>query len=104
MAELMAKGTRVEIHRVVLRPEERSPHIPEETRRVPFEMKVKGVLVEPAALGDEVEILTPAGRRLRGTLAAVNPPYSHGFGPPIPELSAIGPEVKEILRVRGHIR
>ena len=50
------------------------------------------------------EIMTPAGRRLRGTLTAVNPSYTHGFGDPLPELSAIGGEVRAILRERGLIK
>jgi hypothetical protein len=100
MAELIAKGTWVELHRVVLAPEERAPQVPEDTRRIPLEMRVKGVLVEPAALGEEAEILTPAGRRLRGTLVTSRPAYTHGFGPPIPELLPIGAEVKAILRAR----
>jgi hypothetical protein len=101
MAERIDRGTWVEIHRVVLRPGERAPQIPEDTKAIPLEMRVRGFLAEPAALGDEAEIVTPAGRRLRGTLAEVNPAYAHGFGPPIPELSTIGQEVRAILRTQG---
>jgi hypothetical protein len=100
MAELIAKGSWVEIHRVVLTPGERAPQVPEDTQGVPLEMRVKGVLVEPAALGEEAEILTPAGRRLQGTLIASRPAYTHGFGPPIPELLPVGAEVRAILRAR----
>jgi len=101
MAERIAQGTWVEIHRVVLRPVDRAPQIPDDTKAVALEMRVKGFLAEPAALGEEAEVLTPAGRRLRGTVAEVNPAYTHGFGPPVPELSAIGQEVRAILRTRG---
>jgi hypothetical protein len=104
MAEPVDKGTWVEIHRVVLRPGERAPQVPEDTQRVALEMRVKGFLVESAALGQEAGIVTPAGRRLSGVLSEVNPPYSHGFGPPIPELSAIGAEVRAVLRDRGRLR
>ncbi len=97
MAEPIASGTWVEIHRVVLGPAERAPQVPEDTRAVPLEMRVKGFLVAPAMLGDEVTIVTPAGRHLRGTLTEVNPAYTHGFGAPIPELSTIGTEVRVIL-------
>jgi hypothetical protein len=100
MAERIPKGTWVEIHRVVLRPGERAPQIPDDTKAVPLAMRVKGFLAESAALDEEAEILTPAGRRLRGTLAVVNPAYTHGFGPPIPELSCIGQEVRAVLRKR----
>ena len=100
MAERINAGTWVEIHRIVLAPGERAPQIPDDTKAVPLEMRVKGFLVEAAALGEEAIILTPAGRRLRGPLTEVNPAYTHGFGAPIPELSAIGQEVRAILRER----
>jgi hypothetical protein len=100
MAEPAARGAWVEIHRVVLRPGERAPQVPEETRSVPLEMRVKGFLVAPAAVGTEAEILTRSGRRLRGTLAQVNPAYTHGFGSPIPELSSVGEEVRNLIRER----
>ena len=104
MPERTKKGTWVEIHSIVLAPGARAPQAPEDTRRVALEMRVKGFLVEAAAIGEEVEVATPAGRRLRGVLAAVNPAYTHGFGPPIAELSTIGGEVRAMLRDRGWIQ
>jgi len=104
MAEPIAQGSWVEIHCLVLAPADRAPHAPEDTKRVPLEMRVKGFLATPAALGQEAEIVTPAGRRLRGLLAMVNPSYAHGFGCPIPELSAIGGEARAMLRERGRSR
>lgn len=103
MAEFVAEGTWVEIHGIVLEPEERAPQVPEDTRQVPLEMRVKGFLAAPAAPDQEAEVITPAGRRLRGTLSAVNPAYSHGFGAPVPELSGIGGELRALLRARAHI-
>ena len=104
MRELAAQGTWVEIHGIVLTPGQRAPQVPEDTRRVPLEMKVKGFLVREGAVGDEVEILTASGRRLRGTLARVDPAYTHGFGPPIPELAAVGPELRAMLEERRGAR
>ncbi len=104
MAERIAPGTWVEVHRIVLQPGERAPQIPDDTKAVAFEMRVKGFLAAAADLGAEAEITTPAGRRLQGTLSAVNPAYTHGFGPPIPEISSIGQEVRTILRERGRVR
>lgn len=101
MAETIAPGTWVEIHRVVLAAGERAPQVPEDTADVPLEMRVKGTLAAPAALGTEAEVITAAGRRLRGTLVAVNPAYSHSFGAPIPELTPIGSEVRARLRERA---
>ena len=94
MAERIAAGTWVEIHRVVLEAGRRAPQVPDDTAQVPLEMRVKGFLVTPAAPGDTAEIRTSAGRRLRGTLVAINPAYAHGFGAPIAELQAIGAEVR----------
>jgi hypothetical protein len=104
MAKPTAPGVWVEIRRIVLTPDERAPQVPEDTKQVPLEMRVKGFLAAPAALGEEAEIVTPAGRRLRGVLAAVNPAYTHGFGAPIPEFSPIGGEVRALLRERGQSR
>ncbi len=101
MAELVAEGVWVEVHGIVLPAGERAPQVPQDTQGVPLEMRVKGFLVAPAALGEEAEIVTQTGRRLRGRLAAVNPSYTHSFGAPIPELSGIGGEVKAILTKRG---
>jgi hypothetical protein len=98
MAETVAKGAWVEIHRIVLPAGKRAPQAPEDTRAVPLEMRVKGWLVTDAALGEDAEIVTAAGRHLRGTLAVVNPGYTHGFGAPIPELSTVAAEVVAMLR------
>jgi hypothetical protein len=103
MAELVSAGTWVEIYAIVLAPDERAEHIPEDTQRVPLEMRVKGFSVGEAALGDQVEIVTLAGRRLRGRLVQANPSYDHGFGAPIPELVAIGGELRALLRSSGQI-
>ena len=101
MAKLISKGTWVEIHNIVLPAGERAPQVPEDTQLLALEMRVKGFLVEPAALDEQVGIITTAGRHLRGTLVEVNPAYSHQFGTPVPELSTIGGEVRAILRERG---
>jgi len=100
MADSIDKGTWVEIQRVVLAVGERAPQVPDDTRQVPLEMRVKGFLVAAAAPGDEAEIVTVAGRRLRGTLTNINPAYGHGFGRPIAELPVLGGEVRALLRAR----
>lgn len=97
MADLIAEGTWVEIHGVVLVPGERAPQLPEDTRRLPLQLRVKGRLAKAARLGEEAEVITAAGRRLRGTLAQCNPAYTHGFGPPIEALIPIGAEVRALL-------
>lgn len=101
MSHRYEKGTWVEIHNIVLPAGERAPQVPEDTQQTPLEMRVKGYLIESAALGDVTEVETVAGRRVRGTLLKVNPPYSHGFGKPVPELTCIGKEVRTMLRDKG---
>jgi hypothetical protein len=98
MTELIATGTWVEIHDVVFEACERAPQVPKDTREVPLEMRVKGFLLKPAAIGEEADIETLSGRHLHGKLVEVNPAYTHSFGAPIPELSTIGGEVRALLR------
>ena len=100
MPDRLAKGTRVEIHGIVLPAGERAPQVPEDTARVPLEMRAKGFLVEPTELGSEAEITTATGRRLRGAVMVANPPYDHGFGEPLPELLKIGREARAILHAQ----
>ena len=99
--ENIEKGTWVEIYQVALSADERAAQVPDDTRKVPLEMRVRGWLVEPASLNEAAEIKTPAGRLLRGTLVEINPAYTHGFGSPIPELTPIGSEVRALLREKG---
>lgn len=97
MYELIEKGSWVEIHDIVLNAGERAPQVPKDTAGIALEMRVKGFLLRAAAIGEEAEIITAAGRRLFGKLAVVNPAYQHGFGAPIPELSTIGQELRTLL-------
>ena len=103
MAERAVKQTWVEIGAVVLQKGERAPNLPDDTKRVALEMRVKGFLLHDAETGGEAEIITPSGRRVKGTLTAINPVYTHMFGPPIPELSPIAGEIRAILRERGSV-
>jgi hypothetical protein len=100
LSERVAAGTWVELHRVVLAAGERAPQVPPETQAVPLELAVKGWLLADAALGEEAEIETPAGRRLRGRLRVALPATSHGFGPPEPALQPVGRELRALLRAR----
>ena len=104
MTDLIEKGSWVEIHDIVLEAGERAPQVPQDTQRVPLQMRVKGFLSAPAAIGEQADIETLSGRQLRGTLVEVNPAYTHSFGAPIPELSTIGGEVRALLRDKGNTR
>ena len=85
-------GTWVEIQRVLLTPEQRAPQAPEDTRSLPYVLKVNGFLETDAAPGDEVSVTTAIGRRLTGTLVGKSPGYAHSFGNVVPELLNIGKE------------
>ena len=67
----MAKqGDWVRIHRVILPAEERTANLPEDTKKVPFEMWVKGHLLEDGEIGDEVRIKTGEGGRTFGSVSS----------------------------------
>lgn len=92
----MAKrGDYVEIKLVLLKPDERMMHLPDDTKKVPYEARVRGYLINYGEIGEEVEIETPIGRRVKGILFRVSPPYEHGFGEPIRELIDIGKRIRE---------
>ena len=96
MAKIKA-GSWVQIHQIVLPAGERAPQVPEDTQKVPLELMVNGFLVYDAELGEEVEIETFTGRRLKGTLKDPDPSYEHKFGKPVPEMMKIGKQLKNIL-------
>lgn len=92
-------GDWVRIHSILLPPEDRAPGIPDETRTVALEMRVKGWLLTPEArLGDTVEIRSTLGRVHEGRLEALNPPYGHDFGAAIPELLHAGEELRAMVQ------
>lgn len=94
---MVKKGEWVQIHQIVLNPEERSNHLPEDTKKVPLEMWVKGFLKQDSNIGNEVEITTLTGRTVIGTLVDVNPSYKYGFGEFVPELLKVGIQLRGIL-------
>jgi len=98
---LVKKGQWVQIHSVILSLGDRALQIPDDTKSVPYEMRTKGFLMDNAQIGDEVEILSFAGRVTRGELVAANPPYGHDFGIPIEELIAAGKEFKDFQNELG---
>jgi 2-amino-4-ketopentanoate thiolase alpha subunit len=86
----VSKGTWVQVERVVLEPAERAPTLPEDTRRVPYVLRVSGFLLEDAVIGADVRVRTLIGRELSGSLTTVNPSYDHSFGETVAELLDIG--------------
>lgn len=93
------KGDWVQIHSIVLKAEERTGKIPEDTKKVPLEMWVKGFLNDDSNFGDIVSVTTLTGREVKGELVEVNPKYIHSFGDEyIPELLRVGIQVRSILK------
>lgn len=99
MEQVVKAGSYVQIHTIELAPEERTGKLPDDTKRVPFELWTKGFLQEDAKMNEEVTIKTITNRLVKGTLVAVNPTYDHGFGKTyVPELLQVGIQVREIVK------
>jgi hypothetical protein len=94
---MVKKNTWVQIKKVILKPEERTGNIPEDTKKVPFLMWVKGYLLTDAEMNDEVQIKTLTGRVESGTLVKINPAYMHTYGKFVPEILRIDQMVKDSL-------
>jgi len=98
MAARCKVGDLVEIHQVILPVGERAAGVPEDTSKVPLEAWIKGRARCEAEVGEEVEIETPAGRIVRGTLTRLNPGYAHTYGPSVPELAPVAQELRAMLK------
>jgi len=94
---MIKKGEWVRIHKIILKPEERAPQAPDDTKKVPLEMWVKGFLSSDANMGDDVAITTVTGRKETGALIEVDPYYEHSFGKFVPEILAIDSQVRGML-------
>jgi len=92
------KGDWAQIHTILLKAGERAERVPEETKCVPLELRVKGFINHDANIGDQVTLTTHTGRQIAGELVAVKPSYEHDFGQPIPELLTIGKELRTLLK------
>lgn len=96
-AKRCKEGDFVEIHYIVLPAGERSPDVPDDTKKVPLECWVRGWALFDGQEGSDMEVETPAGRRVRGTLSAAEVGFYHTFGPAVPELAGAGKELREAL-------
>ena len=94
---LVRKGDWVRIHEIILKPEERAPQVPDDTKKVPLELWVNGFILHDAEVGDRVTIETMTGRKITGVLVETNPRYTHNFGEAVPQLLTIGRELKRLL-------
>ena len=92
------KGDWVRVHNVVLKAEERTAKIPEDTQKCDLEMWVKGSLVdEKAEVGDTVTVETATGRLQKGVLLEEGPYYTHSYGTFVPEIIEIDKQLREIV-------
>jgi hypothetical protein len=80
------KGTYVRIRKTILQPSERAENLPEDTKKVPLKMWVKGRLLDEGELFDYAHIKTVTGRIEYGRIKEMEPPYKHGFGDYVEEI------------------
>ena len=98
---MVKKGEWVRIHSVVLKAEERTAKIPEDTQKCDLEMWTKGELQEDAEIGDVVTVKTASNRMEKGTLIEVHPYYTHSYGKFVPEIIEIDRQLREIMNFGG---
>lgn len=92
------KGDWVRIHSIVLKAEERTGRIPEDTQKCDFQQWTKGFLQdENANIGDQVTVKTAANRIIKGVLVEERPSYTHSYGKFIPEIIEIDKQLREIM-------
>ena len=92
------KGDWVRIKRTVLRPEERSGNLPEDTKKVPLDMWDKGFLLnETAEPGDWIMVETIIGRKIEGEFVQADPSYDVNYGESVNETLYIGIQLRELL-------
>lgn len=97
--EKVTKGAWVEIETVVLDVDQRAPQVPEDTKETPLMQWVNGYLLNnEAKLGEEVEVETLIGRKVKGKLSNTTPKHVHNYGEPIKELIDVGKELRDELR------
>lgn len=94
---MIKKGTWVEIEEVVLTPEERSNSIPEETKKTPLMVWIRGNCLSDCNIGDIVKVKTLTGRILQGKVVEEKPGYDYGFGKYVEEIAFIGKQAREML-------
>lgn len=90
---MIKKDSYVMIKKIVLKKEDRTAHLPKDTKAHDFMMKIKGTLLDDANIGDEVMIVTETKRKVKGILIEENPCYNHSFGSHVDEVL----QIKEII-------
>jgi 2-amino-4-ketopentanoate thiolase alpha subunit len=83
---LIDKGKYVRLRKHVLLPDDRAANIPDDTKKVPLKMWVKGNLIHESELFEEAQVKTTTGRIVKGELKEVEPKYKHSYGDFIEEI------------------
>ena len=92
------KGDWVRIHSIVLKADERTAKLPEDTQKCDLQQWTKGYLQEESTeIGDEVSVETAVGRIVKGTLLEVGPYYTHSYGKFVPEIIEIDKQLRETM-------
>jgi 2-amino-4-ketopentanoate thiolase alpha subunit len=86
---MIKKNTYVQIYQIALSTSQRSENLPPDTMKVPFEVRIKGLLVEDTHIGDMCIIKTRTNRLEKGVLIAVEPYFKHSFGYYVEELKRV---------------
>ncbi|MFV0424235.1 MAG: 2-amino-4-oxopentanoate thiolase subunit OrtA [Bacilli bacterium] len=94
---MVKAGSFVRVHQVILKSNQRTSSIPEDTANTDLRMWTKGFLNSDAEIGDEVEITTLSGRIEHGELVAVNHMHEVNYGDFVEEIIPIGVYLKEKL-------
>ncbi len=94
---MVKAGSFVRISQVILKSEERTSAIPEDTKQTDLVMWTKGFLNNDAKIGDHVTITTLANREESGTLVAKNHMHEVNYGEFVEEIIPIGVYLKEKL-------
>lgn len=91
------KGDWVQIKQVVLPPEGRAPQVPEDTKKTPLLLWVKGFAQHDGEMGQPMTVETMTGRKAEGELVALNPRYVHDFGNFVPEFLRVDVQLRSIM-------
>lgn len=94
---MIKAGSFVRISQIILKSEERTSAIPEDTKATDLKMWTKGFLKADAQIGDTVEVETLAKRTETGTLVSVNHMHEVNYGDFVEEIIPIGVYLKEKL-------
>ena len=91
------KGDWVRIHSVILKAEDRTAKIPEDTKKCDLQMWTKGKLQADGEIGDVVTVKTASNRLVEGTLVEEAPTYTHSYGEFVPEIVEIDQQLRTIM-------